>query len=224
MKVCTKCNIERNDDEYYTYWHSTQQKYRTRKICNSCMNEQSRQYKLNNKDKVVEVVPTKYCSSCNKDVPLTGFYDSHMARGYYCKSCMRKQQQDRTYKKIMENGGSERVPVKPNQYTDEFQKAQTFMVLEILGWTYNDNGVWSKNGVKSSDNVWVNIIPQPKTKRRPSGVIVKKKHGVHKYIDTIIKQREEEGMTYNDLADIYSCSHTTIRMIVSKYYNEKRSS
>ena len=224
MKICSKCKVERNDDEYYSYWHSTQKKYRIRLVCNTCTREQSKQYKLNRKNKniTIEQVPTQHCPQCKKDVPLTGYYDSGRGiKGRYCASCIRKNQNDKNYKKIMSNGGSERIPVKPNTYVDEFQKAQTFYVLEALGWKYNDNGIWSKEGVKSADNVWVNIIPQKKRKSRPAGIITKKKHGVHNYIPQIVRQREQ-GMTYGELADIYCCSHTLIRMIVSKYYNEKK--
>jgi hypothetical protein len=225
MKICSKCKVERNDDEYYSYWHSTQQKYRTRLVCGVCTREQSKQYKQNRKNKsaVIEQVPTQHCPSCKKDVPLTGYYESGRGiKGRYCASCIRKNQNDKNYKKVMSEGGSERIPQKPNIYVDEFQKAQTFMVLERLGWIFNeDTGIWSKDGVKTKDNVWVNIIPQPRTKRRPTGIIPKKKHGVHKYIDKIIEQRNE-GFTYYDLADIYCCSHTTIRKIVNDYYREKR--
>lgn len=124
----------------------------------------------------------------------------------------------------MSNGGSERIPVKPNKYLDEFQKAQTFLVLERLGWVFNeDTGIWSKDGVKDKFGTWLNIIPQPRTKNRPNGIIVRKKHGVHKYIKEIVQQIEEGVSTY-DLAYIYCCSNTTIRTIVNDYYREKRSS
>lgn len=222
MKICTRCKEERSDELYYSYWHSTQQKYRIRHVCNVCTRQQSRDYKLKRKNmQVKEVVATKFCVHCKEDVPVTGFYEANLkAPGSPCISCRRKQYEQKKYNQIMENGGSERVPPKPNVYTDQFQKAQTFMILEMLGWTYNDNGVWSKEGVKSADNVWVNIIPQPKRKRANAGLPIKKKHGVHNYIPQIIKQKED-GMTYADLAYIYDCSHTTIRMIVNKYYREK---
>jgi len=197
---------------------------RTRLICVICTREQSKQYKLNRKNKsaVIEE-PTQTCPQCKKDIVLSGYYESGRGiKGRYCKSCIRKNQNDKNYKKVMSNGGSERIPVQPNVYTDEYQKAQTFYVLEALGWKYNDNGIWSKEGVKTADNVWVDITPQRKRKKRPTGITIKKKHGVHKYIDKIVHQREIEGMTYGDIADIYCCSHTTIRMIISKYYNEKR--
>lgn len=223
MKICTKCKVERNDNEYYTYWHSTQQKYRTRLVCFYCTREQSKQYKLNRKDKseVIEE-PTQTCPHCKKDLPLTSYYESGRGvKGRYCISCVRKNQNEKNYRKVMSNGGSERVPVQPNKYMDEFQKAQTFMVLERLGWKYNDNGVWSKEGVKTKDNEWLNIIPSGYKKRRPNGILVRKKHGIHKYIDEIVRQKEE-GMTYEDLAYIYCCSHTTLRTIINTYYREKR--
>jgi hypothetical protein len=225
MKICSKCNVERNDDEYYSYWHSTQQKYRTRLVCGVCTREQSKQYKLNRKNKllIVEEVPTQHCPQCKKDIPLTGYYDSGKGiKGRYCSSCIRKNQNDRNYKRVMSEGGSERIPVKPNSYVDEFQKAQTFYVLEALGWEFNeDTGIWSKLNVKDKFGVWVNIIPQPKIKWRPDGVIVRKKHGVHKYINEIVQHREQ-GATYPELAYIYCCSHTTIRKIINDYYREKR--
>jgi hypothetical protein len=37
MARCSKCDIDKEASEYYTYYHSTQKKWRTRKICNSCM-------------------------------------------------------------------------------------------------------------------------------------------------------------------------------------------
>lgn len=223
MKICSKCGVERNDDEYYTYWHSTQNKYRTRHVCLVCTKEQVKNYKRKVKVKKIEIEPTQLCPCCKKDVPLTGYYESGKGvKGRYCSSCIRKNQNDKNYKKAMSNGGTERVASRGNVYLDEHQKAQTFMVLEILGWTFNeDTGIWSKLGVKDKFGNWLNIIPQPKIKRRPDGVIVRKKHGVHKYINEIVKQKEE-GVTYADLAYIYCCSHTTIRNIVYNYYREKK--
>ena len=45
MQRCNKCNVEKPLSNFYTYWHSTQQKHRTRKICNFCMNKQKQEYK-----------------------------------------------------------------------------------------------------------------------------------------------------------------------------------
>ena len=225
MKICSKCKVERNDDEYYTYWHSTQNKYRTRLVCSVCTKEQSRDYKrkIKNNPAVVNEVAKKYCPCCKKDVPLTGYYDSGKeVNGRYCISCVRKNQNDRNYNRVMSKGGSERVNQQPNIYADEYQKAQTFMVLERLGYVFNeDTCIWSKDGVKDKFGTWLNITPQPKIKRRPNGIIVRKKHGVHKYINEIVQQRES-GVSVYDLAYIYCCSHTTIRTIIYNYYREKK--
>jgi hypothetical protein len=172
---------------------------------------------------VIKEEPTKYCPFCKKDVALSGYYDSGKeVNGRYCISCIRKNQNQKYYDKVMSNGGSERVSQKPNNYADEHQKAQTFMVLERLGWTFNeDTCIWSREGVKDKFGTWLNITPQPKIKRRPNGIIVRKKHGVYNYINEIVQQKEN-GVTYGELAYIYCCSHTTIRNIVNTYYREKR--
>jgi hypothetical protein len=194
-------------------------------VCLTCTKEQCRNYKRKVKEKKIEI-PTKFCTTCKKDIPLTGYYDNYIhPASRPCISCVRKYHEQRKYEKIMSEGGTERVSQQPNTYLDEFQKAQTFLVLERLGYVFNeDTGIWSKEGVKDKFGTWLNIIPQPKTKRRPNGVVIKKKHGVYNYINDIIRQREEEGMTYDDLAYIYCCSHTTIRMIVNNYYREKKGS
>jgi hypothetical protein len=58
MAICNKCNIDKEADQYYTYYHSTQKKYRTRKICLSCFNYQKRKYKESiKKEKIIEPVP-----------------------------------------------------------------------------------------------------------------------------------------------------------------------
>ena len=40
MNICSKCKIEKEDKEFQTYWHSTQQKFRIRKECTFCHNTQ----------------------------------------------------------------------------------------------------------------------------------------------------------------------------------------
>lgn len=224
MKICSKCKVERNDDEYYSYWHSTQQKYRIRLVCNTCTREQSKQYKLNRKLKntIPEVIETKYCPQCKKDIPLSGYYESNIANGRPCTSCVRKQYQDSKYKKVMSEEGSSLIKKQPGEWYDDITKNQVHMVLEILGWTYNeDTNIFSKEGVKDKFGTWLTFTPQGNRKRRPAGVIVRKKHGVHNYIPQIMQQKEE-GMTYEELAYIYCCSHTTIRNIVHTYYREKK--
>lgn len=51
--ICSKCKIDKPIELYQTYYHSTQQKYRTRRVCNSCFNEQRRKYKESIKNKKI---------------------------------------------------------------------------------------------------------------------------------------------------------------------------
>lgn len=51
MKTCTKCKVEKNDDQYYTYFHSTLKKHYTRGICQDCMKIQAKQVKLRIKER-----------------------------------------------------------------------------------------------------------------------------------------------------------------------------
>ena len=51
MKVCSKCKIEKNDDQYYTYYHSTLKKHYTRGVCQDCMKKQAKQVKLRIKER-----------------------------------------------------------------------------------------------------------------------------------------------------------------------------
>lgn len=43
--ICNCCKIDKNINEYQTYWHSTQQKYRTRKECTKCYNHKKNEKK-----------------------------------------------------------------------------------------------------------------------------------------------------------------------------------
>lgn len=51
MKVCSKCKVEKNDSEYYTYYHSTLKKHYTRGVCQDCMKQQAKQVKLRIKER-----------------------------------------------------------------------------------------------------------------------------------------------------------------------------
>jgi hypothetical protein len=50
MKVCSKCKVEKNDSEYYTYYHSNFNKHYTRGVCQDCMKLQAKQVKLRIKE------------------------------------------------------------------------------------------------------------------------------------------------------------------------------
>lgn len=246
MSICSKCKIDKPADQFYTYWHSTQKKHRTRRICFDCVNEQKKEYRLKikeEKDKLIEVsIPTeiiqpdepelivedfennpdyKYCPECETYKILSEFYKSNQTGKLFkkCKAChnINVKEASRLYwDEKRRTIGCERVSVKPNTYLDEVQKEQTFWLMELLGWTYNDNGVWSKEGIKDKDKNWPNLKCKKKNfKTKPIGV--KKEIDINKVIQLI-----NNGWSYKSICEKLDCSKPTLMKRLNEYYrNEK---
>lgn len=232
MKICNKCKVEREDNEFDKYWHSTRQQFYIRGICNPCMREGYKQYKLKVKqDKLLLDIHNnpdyKQCSSCMEYKTLHEFYLSKTKKTVkMCKSCYVKHYKEKAQQKMDDNGGPDTYYKEPDRYTSQLQKDQVFMVMESIGWTYVD-GVWFKKGIKElidGNIVWPNIIPTiKKEKKRPLIPHGRKiKSGVWNNTEKIVKMIEE-GYTYFDVAETFDCSHTTIRSVVTRYRNEKKS-
>ena len=226
MKVCNKCKVERNDNEFDKYWHSTRQQFYIRGICNPCMKEGYRQYKLKVKqDKLLKDIENnpdyKKCVDCNEYKLLQEYYLSATRQALNrCKSCYVTYYKNKVKDKMEMKGGLDSYYKEPNKYTSETQRSQVFMVMELLGWEF-DGQVWNKSGLKEN-GVFINIIPTEKKRKRVSVPHGRKiKSGVWKNQEKIV-ELIEEGHTYKDVAEVYDCSHTTIRLVVSKYRNEKR--
>jgi len=171
--ICSKCTIDKPSTEYYTYFHSTQNELRTRKVCATCINEQKRLYResIRNK-KIIQPVEDmtqpevlidystnpnyKICSCCKEYKHLDDYYFHQRVKGIKfadCADCHRKKDKRERDEYLKENGGSEKVLRLPNQYVDEYQRHQTFHVMEGLGYIFNEeHGVWLKEGVKSLRN------------------------------------------------------------------------
>lgn len=227
--VCSKCKVDCPIEKFDTYFHSTKNKHYTRRICNPCMRLGYREYKLKIKSQQipVPVIPDnhKQCSTCMEYKHLTDFYLSHAKNPIkICKICHKKYYRKRVDEKISMNGGSSSYYSDPNKYFDNEQKEQVFSLMVSFGWIFDEStGIWNKPGVKEN-GVFINMVLQNKPKRvsTPGGGR-KIKKGVWNSIDKIMKLIEE-GHSYSDIADIYCCSHTLIRSVVSNYRNEKRAS
>lgn len=154
MKCCTKCKINKSEDEFQTYFHSTQNKTRMRGACTECFNKQKIEYKIK---KQIEKNPDKYystkegygkCRKCstwkNLDTDFRGGYTS------LCKKCHTEYSKEYRRNTIINKGGSGKIIQTPNKYMDEQQKEQTFMVMGVLGYVYNEKyDVWEKPGYKT---------------------------------------------------------------------------
>jgi len=228
MKVCNKCKVEREDDKFDKYWHSGHQNHYVRRICNPCMREGYKQYKLKIKEqerlKDIKNNPDyKQCTECKEYKLLPEFYLSATRKAVkMCKPCYVIHYKNKAQEKIEDKGGSDSYYKEPNRYFDEEQKKNVFMVMEAFGWIFDElTGIWNKPGVKEN-GVFINMVFENKPKRiyTPGGGR-KLKKGVWNSVDKIIKLIEE-GHKYSDVAETFCCSHTLIRKVVSDYRNEKR--
>ena len=247
MRICSKCKIDKEASEFYTYWHSKYNKHFIRRTCTSCYikhqldNRNERKLKLQEERKemievltqqiivqpeVPELEPVvlegKKCLLCKENKPFTEFYQNK-SNGYYharCKKCHLEYSNKRLHeyyqKKYETCGGSERILPKPNTYMDKYQEAQTYWVMELMGWKFNDNGIWSKEGIKDKDNNWDKI---PKKEK----IIQLRKSRAELKINDIknIVELRNKGLLIREIAVIYNCSKTLIGTILMKE-NEKK--
>ena len=241
MKICSKCNINQDEKEYYTYYHSTLKKFYTRQICLTCMRKQSKEYKskLRQQKQILEQVPQqeeivqpvvqesqqevlegqRRCTMCNEIKNITEYYVNR----HQCIICVREYElrvrTEKNTKYKMENGGSERVKQKPGDYTDIYQEAQVTEFLTLLGWKLNPNGVWSKKGFKTKDKVWEKTIKKYK-KPNTGNYHGSERSPVYLKRDELVKLKEK-GMTLQKIADIYGISPATAMRIINDLYDKK---
>jgi hypothetical protein len=226
MKICTKCKIGKEDNEFQKYWHSTQKKFRIRKQCTLCLysqhNERRRLKRLESKliqvpiqEEIIQPVVQepqpdlsldknyRKCRTCQEFKLETAYYfHPKKSRLPYldCKICINTREciRSKTYrvKELEENGGSYYHRTKPGQWVDDYQKKATYNILKAMGWKLNEeNEIWWKEGIKTSDGVFINI-----------------KESKHKKLTTYNKavQLRKEGRTYRQIGNELNLSETTI--------------
>jgi hypothetical protein len=247
MKICTKCKIDKEDNEFQKYWHSTQQKFRIRKECTLCHNTQhnerrrlkrleSKLIQVSIRTEIVQPVvqesqpdlstDTNYrqCRTCQQFKLKKEYYSYNKTgkKSYLdCKRCINKKELDRSRKdrerELIEIGGSLNHRQNPGEWIDDYQKEATYNILKAIGWKLNeDNGIWWKDGIKTSDGVFINIETK-KTKsfgdypflmwRNPQ-----KRETFNKAVALRIK-----GKTYRQIGNELNLSETTIH----KWLNNK---
>lgn len=240
MRRCSKCDLEKEETGFYTYYHSTQGKNRTRKICNECVAKQKAEYKKKKKMEkqplpvptpVEEIVPISkpknvakqinnelYCYDCEEWLDKSLFYPNLKVR---CKKCeCAKDSQERAEKRA-ENGGSAKVRNNPNVYVDIHQKEQTFDFMKAVGYTFNEEkGIWYKLPWKDQDG----NFPLLDTYGRPSRKIIKRRpHTKRKRSDISQEEKDEvirlhtEGYSQKQIALITNQPNGTIWRWVEKH-------
>jgi hypothetical protein len=215
MKVCTKCEKEKELDQYQKYFHSSQQKWRVRGECTDCYYKT--RLKRKNPNLYYENHPDyKKCKTCSTWKLVDEFHFHSRVTGLRfteCKLCQNEKDKIKYQQELEEKGGSEKIHTKPNNYKDKWQKEQTFMVMEVLGYIYDEGtGIWTKPGVKELINgkiVFSKINKNRKLGKYNSKVATNKVQ--------LMKELRDKGLSYNKIADILDISDTT----VFKYLNGK---
>jgi len=162
MSICTKCFIDKPSTDFYSYWHSTQQATRTRKICLDCVNKQKKEYRLKKKmlaqitinpDIIYEDNPNyKKCNTCSIWKTLDQYYQYKHKHWSKCIECEREQSRKEAQERLEENGGSLRIKINPNEYIDEYQRKNVFELMTLLGYLFNEEkGIWYKEPWKTKD-------------------------------------------------------------------------
>lgn len=213
---CTVCDQDKEIKQFQTYWHSTQNKMRTRKQCTECYY----QLRLKKKD------PEKYysnnpnyhkCNTCAEWKVINDFYQTSTGRIYSnrCRVCTKKLDDERRDIKLINNCGGEKVSPRPNVYSDKYQKQCTFEMMELLGYTFDEpTGVWVKPGYKEVKDGKIifptlNLIQTVRKKITPTK------------FDRIITLREQ-GFSYEKIAEELGISDTTVYKQIKKWKSQSK--
>ena len=225
MIKCSVCEIEKDESKFQTYWHSTQNAMRIRKQCTECFYKI--RLKKKNPDKYYEQDPNyRKCRICAEWKTMDNYYiqDKKKNQRYHkCKKCQNSQDREKNRSEreiyLAESCGSERIPIKPNTYADQYQKACAFNILEVLGYTFDEpSGIWIKPGFKEVVNGRA-YFPMLIKKRAEYGSISSKrppKKMTRDIYDKIFILRDQ-GLSYREIGLELNISITT----VSNYINGK---
>jgi len=170
--ICNCCSIDKEEKYFQTYWHSSQNKFRTRKHCTECLYKKRKESKLNRLSIPTEIVQpqvqesqpdpipdistdffneeTYLCKMCMEEKPI---YDYYLHKGklveLICRVCEVEKNRANRQEYLKENCGSEFVWSEVGKYADEYQKACTFNLMQQLGYLYDEEtGIWTKEGWK----------------------------------------------------------------------------
>lgn len=219
--VCNKCNVDKEVKEFSTYYHSTQKKHRTRKICTECFNKQKVEYRIRMKQKVILTLDPdilfkddpnyKKCLECKEWKSMDNYYGIKSKATYpRCIPCERERSRKESEDRRIENGGGQKVPPKPNKYTDKYQRENTFEIMALMGYTFDEpTGIWFKPGWKEIVNGKPVFTQIKKTSRNFGNIKKLSKEEVNQ-----IFELRERGWTVNRISIKTKYSNSKINSVL----------
>jgi hypothetical protein len=163
--------------------------------------------KINTKEKI--------CVTCFEIKSVDDYYSNRLTCKKCCLEKEYKYRTEKTYKNLDKNGGSLRVPTKPGNFHDEYQKHYTHEILLAMGWSLNEeNGKWWKEGVKNKDGVFINVKKPVKTNYWPP-----KYYTIEEKLEKVIIAREHksQGKNYYEISKIINVSPPTVCKWLKEY-------
>jgi AraC-like DNA-binding protein len=153
------------------------------------------------------------CYTCKKYKPKN-VYIKTLLNGYQksCTECRRKINRDARLAELERNGGSNYIHHLPGMFHDDIQRRQTWEVLKICGYSYNDElGIWYKEPWKLKDGTFPNI--RPYIRKYHAG-----KHITKGLIYEVFKLREDNpSWSQNKIASKLGVSNSTVSKIFRVY-------
>lgn len=229
MIRCNKCEELKEDNQFATYYHSTQKKMRTRKICRGCISIQKSAYrKMVKERKIIQPVQPelqpepiidysldpnyKQCIKCKEYRTRDKYYKFGTdSRFNTCKICIKKKDDADRELELIENGGSLKISPTPNTYKDKYQKEMVFEFLPMIGWIFNEeNGIWYKPGFKDENGNFLTI--HKKTKREI-------KRLTQKEITSIYSLRSK-GYKAKYISEVLDINKITVYSILKRFENK----
>lgn len=212
--ICNVCNIDKPEKEYQQYWHSTQQKFHTRKECNTCFYGKRKAKKMGIEFVPVQPVRMIRCTGCKKEKPETEYNFNSIARNVTrCNLCREKSaryntdKQDREQEILDTLGGLEYCRY-PNEYKNEIQKKAVFDIMLSMGWKFNEEGgIWFKEGIKTPQGVFLNIRPY---------LYGRKEHFKTPELIEELKQMVNDGYTYKQICEKYKLGYDLLVRWIGK--------
>jgi hypothetical protein len=163
----------------------------------------------------------KKCKTCKEWKLQDDFYFHSRVTGVKfneCKTCQYEKDRIIKEQELEENGGSERVPRQPNDYADKYQREQTFTVLQILGYTYNEvTGIWTKPGVKEVIDGKI-VFPNLRKEKRIGTYRSKLSYEV---VNQILEYKDR-GWNNKKIGDKLGISDTTVFKYYKKWTNTSK--
>ena len=164
------------------------------------------------------MIDFKTCTKCKELKHIDEYYFHQRSKGIRFAECIECQKEkDRLdHEQYLENnGGHDRILTKPNQYMDEIQRNQTFQVMELLGYTFDEElGTWFKEGVKTLEEDSKIKFHFLRYTRRPY-------RGKGKKISQLLRDRiilyRKKGYSMGKISLITGVSDSSICKIIKEY-------